>query len=280
MTYFSTAPKKQLEIAPGAVIPLIGLGTWPLVDREAADAVARGITNGYRHVDTAEKYGNEEAVGEGIRRAGIDRAELWVTSKLSLAGHSRTAVRTVYGEALKRLGLVYLDLFLIHWPNPGLDRYIETCAGLQDLVDEGLLRAWGVSNFKPAHLDRVAAEGLKPAVNQIQVDPHHLQRGQLEHHNALGIATGAYSPLGRAGAFLDHPAVTGPAARYGKTPAQVVLRWHLDSGRIVVPKSASDVRQRENLDVFDFVLTDSECAAINALDTGAGPRLDADEYGH
>ncbi|MBD8044815.1 aldo/keto reductase [Arthrobacter sp. Sa2BUA2] len=280
MSNAGTVSANQLELAPGAAIPLIGLGTWPLVGPEATDAVTRGIANGYRHVDTAEKYGNEDAVGEGIRRAGIDRAELWVTSKLSLAGHARSAVRTVYGEALKRMGLVYLDLFLIHWPNPQLDRYVETCAGLQDLVDDGLLRAWGVSNFKPTHLDRVAAEGLKPAVNQVQVDPHHLQRSQLEHHAARGIATAAYSPLGRAGAFLDHPAVTGPAAAYGKTPAQVVLRWHLDSGRVAVPKSASDARQRENLDVFDFALTDSECAAIDALDTGAGPRLDADEYGH
>ncbi|MCG2624440.1 aldo/keto reductase [Arthrobacter sp. I2-34] len=280
MTNNSTAEQARFELAPGAGIPMIGLGTWPLAGEAAADAVARGLTNGYRHVDTAEKYGNEDAVGEGIRRSGIDRSELWITSKLSVAGHSRTAVRTAYGQALERLGLEYLDLFLIHWPNPKLDRYVETCAGLQDLVDEGLLRTWGVSNFKPAHLDRVAAEGLKPAVNQVQVDPHHLQRGQLDHHAALGIATAAYSPLGRAGAFLDHPAVTGPAAAYGKTPAQVVLRWHLDSGRIAVPKSASDARQLENLDVFDFALTGGERAAIDALDTGTGPRLDADDYGH
>jgi 2,5-diketo-D-gluconate reductase A len=280
MTDSITAPQARLEIAPGAGIPMIGLGTWPLVGGEAADAVARGIANGYHHLDTAEKYGNEDGVGEGIRCSGIDRSELWVTSKLSLAGHSRTAVRTVYGAALGRLGLEYLDLFLIHWPNPKLDRYVETCAGLQDLVEEGLLRTWGVSNFKPAHLDRVAAEGLKPAVNQVQVDPHHLQRGQLEHNARLGIATAAYSPLGRAGDFLESPAITGPAAAHGKTPAQVVLRWHLDSGRIAVPKSASDARQLENLDVFDFALTDGERAAIDALDTGAGPRLDADEYGH
>lgn len=280
MTPNNTLRQTALEIAPGAAVPMIGLGTWPLVGEDAADAVARGIANGYRHVDTAQKYGNEDAVGEGIRRAGIGRSELWVTSKLSLPGHSRTAVRTAYAEALDRLGLEYLDLFLIHWPNPQLDRYVETCVGLQELVDEGALRSWGVSNFKPAHLDRVAAAGLKPAVNQIQVDPHHLQRSQLEHNAALGITTAAYSPLGRAGTFLEHPAVTGPAAAHGKTPAQVVLRWHLESGRIAVPKSASNDRQLENLNVFDFALTDGERSAIDALDTGAGPRLDADEYGH
>jgi 2,5-diketo-D-gluconate reductase A len=281
MTNTVTAgPGSTAEIAPGVRIPLIGLGTWPLAGEEAADAVARGIGNGYRHVDTAEKYGNEDGVGEGIRRCGIDRAELFVTSKLSRAGHSRTGVRTVYGQALARLGLEYLDLFLVHWPNPQLDRYVEACEGLQELVDEGLLRAWGVSNFKPAHLERVAAAGLVPAVNQVQVDPEHLQREQLAANARHGIATAAYSPLGRAGGFLADPAITGPAAAYGKAPAQVVLRWHVQSGRVAVPKSAADERQRQNLDVFGFALTGAELAAIDALDTGAGPRLDADVYGH
>lgn len=280
MTVSSTVLQASLDLASGTRIPMIGLGTWPLVGEEAADAVARGIANGYRHVDTAEKYGNEDAVGAGIRGSGVDRGALWVTSKLSVSGHSRTAARDAYGQALERLGLEYLDLFLVHWPNPQLDRYVETCAGLQDLVDEGLLRSWGVSNFKPAHLDAVVRAGLKPALNQIQVDPHHLQRSLLAHNESLGIATAAYSPLGRAGDFLSHPAIVEPAAAYGKTPAQVVLRWHLDSGRVAVPKSASDDRQLENLDVFDFSLTASERAAIDALDTGSGPRLDADSYGH
>ena len=275
-----TTNQPALELSPGALIPVIGLGTWPLLGEEATDSVTRGIANGYRHIDTAHSYGNEEAIGEGIARSGIDRSELWVTSKLSLPGHSRTGAAEVYAQALERLGLDYLDLFLVHWPNPGHDGYVESCQGLQDLVDAGRLRAWGVSNFKPAHLDRVHAAGLRPSLNQVQVDPAHLQSTQLRHHAARSIPTAAYSPLGRAGDFLKDPAITGPAATYSKTPAQIVLRWHLDSGRVAVPKSASDARQRENLDVFDFTLAPAELAAIDALDTGAGPRLDSDEYGH
>ncbi|MBV1777773.1 aldo/keto reductase [Paeniglutamicibacter sp. ABSL32-1] len=271
---------RELEIAPGVCTPMLGLGTWPLVGEEAADSVARGIANGYRHIDTAEKYGNEDAIGEGIRRSGIARDDLWVTSKLSLPGHSRAGAIHSYDAALGRMGLECLDLYLIHWPNPQLGGYVEACRGLQDLVDAGRLRAWGVSNFKATHLDEVLAAGLKPAVNQIQVDPQHPQSSLLEANAARGIATGAYSPLGRAGEFLSDPAITGPATAHAKTPAQIVLRWHLDAGRLAVPKSASDARQRENLDVFDFTLTAAERAGIDALDTGAGPRLDSDAYGH
>lgn len=270
----------DLEIAPGVRAPMLGLGTWPLLGEEAADSVARGIANGYRHLDTAQKYGNEDAVGEGIRRSGMAREQLWVTSKLSLPGHSRAGASNSYDAALKRMGLDYLDLYLIHWPNPQLGGYVEACRGLQDLVDAGRLRAWGVSNFKATHLDEVLAAGLKPAINQIQVDPQHLQKPLMETNAARGIATAAYSPLGRAGDFLLDPAITGPATAHSKTPAQIVLRWHLDAGRIAVPKSTSDARQRENLEVFDFTLAPAERAGIDALDTGAGPRLDSDEYGH
>ncbi|MDD0856813.1 aldo/keto reductase [Arthrobacter alpinus] len=279
MTSETSAPR-SLELANGLEIPMIGLGTWPLLGEEASDSVARGITNGYRHIDTAERYGNEEAIGAGIVRSGINRTELWVTSKLSLPAHSRTGAHRAYKQALERMGLEYLDLFLVHWPNPAHGQYVDACRGLQDLVDAGELRAWGVSNFKPAHLDEVLAEGLRPVINQVQVDPQHLQREQLAHHAALSLATGAYSPLGRAGRFLQDSAITTPATKHGKTPAQVVLRWHLDSGRVAVPKSASDKRQRENLDIFDFTLSSQELAAIDALDTGEGPRLDSDEYGH
>ncbi|MCW4464734.1 aldo/keto reductase [Glutamicibacter sp. MNS18] len=280
MTQHHTYSQQRIQLGEGISIPAIGLGTWPLTGEDATDAVARGIANGYRHVDTAHSYANEAAVGDGIARSGIRRDQLWVTSKLSLEGHSRTKVKDAYAGALERMGLDYLDLFLIHWPNPEHGRYVDTCQGLAELVADGALRAWGVSNFKPAHLDAVYAAGLRPSVNQVQVDPEHLQRAQLEHHRTLGLVTAAYSPLGRAGDFLEHPAITAAAARYGKSPAQVVLRWHVDSGRIAVPKSASDTRQRENLEIFDFTLSEDEISAINALDTGAGPRLDSDEYGH
>ena len=274
------ASTELLELAPGVMAPAIGLGTWPLLGQEAADCVARGISNGYRHIDTAEKYGNEEAVAEGIQRSGIARDQLWITSKLSLPGHSRTGAVQSYDEALARMKLDYLDLFLVHWPNPAVDGYVDACQGLQDLVDAGRLRAWGVSNFNADHLDKVLAVGLKPAINQIQVDPQHLQQGLLAANAARDIVTGAYSPLGRAGEFLADPAIGDAAQRHAKTPAQIVLRWHLDSGRIATPKSASDARQRENLEVFDFRLSATELAAIDALDTGAGPRLDPESYGH
>ncbi|MER8026768.1 aldo/keto reductase [Glutamicibacter protophormiae] len=269
-----------IELAPGLRIPAIGLGTWPLTGEEATDAVARALGNGYRHVDTAANYGNEQAVGAGIARAGVQRDQLWVTSKFNKEDHSRDGVAAAYERALELMGLDYLDLYLVHWPNPDQGTFVEACHGLEDLVQAGKLRSWGVSNFKQAHLQAVFDAGLRPVLNQVQVDPEHLQREQLEFHAQHRLTTVAYSPLGRAGDFLSHPAITAAAEQYGKTPAQIVLRWHLESGRIAVPKSASDVRQRENLEIFDFALTGQQVAAIDALDTGAGPRLDADSFGH
>lgn len=269
-----------LELTPGVHVPLIGLGTWPMTGEEAADAVARALGHGYRHVDTAESYGNEAAVGEGLRRSGVPREEVFLTTKLSKKWHSRTGVREACARASERLGVDGPDLLLIHWPNPWLGRFVETCEGLQELVDEGAVRAWGVSNFKPAHLRAVLDAGLRVPVNQVQVDPEHRQPAQLAFHRDHGIATAAYSPLGRGGAVLDSPALSGPAREHGVTPAQVVLRWHVQSGRIAVPKSGDDRRQRQNLDVFGFALTPEQVAAIDALDTGAPVRLDPDEYGH
>jgi 2,5-diketo-D-gluconate reductase A len=268
------------ELAPGVVIPLIGLGTWPMTGEEATDTVARAITNGYRHIDTAENYDNEEAVGEGIRRSGIARGDLFLTTKFNKQWHGRAGVREAFDAAARRLGTEYLDLFLIHWPNPAQGRFVEAAEGLTRLAEEGLIRCWGVSNFKPTHLRELQAAGLEIPINQVQIDPEHQQLNQLAFHREHGIATAAYSPLGRNGGFLSAPAVTGPAGEYGKTPAQVVLRWQVQSGRVAIPKSADDRRQRENLDVFGFALTEAEMAGIDALDTGAPPRLDSDEFGH
>jgi 2,5-diketo-D-gluconate reductase A len=268
------------ELVPGVRVPLIGLGTWPLMGEDAAAAVAQAIAAGYRHIDTAENYANEAAVGEGIRRSGIERGELFLTTKFNTRWHSRQGVRDAFGQAVKRLGTDYLDLFLVHWPNPAQGRFVEACQGLQELVDEGSVRAWGVSNFKPAHLRRVHDAGLEVPLNQVQIDPEHGQPGQLACHRDHGILTAAYSPLGRNGAFLSHPAVSGPARDLGKTPAQIVLRWHVQHGRVAVPKSADHERQRENLDVFSFALTQEQLDAIDALETGAAPRLDSDTYFH
>ncbi|AXJ09129.1 aldo/keto reductase [Arthrobacter sp. PM3] len=268
------------EFTPGVRIPLIGLGTWPLTGEDAAAAVAQAIRNGYRHIDTAENYANEAAVGEGIRRSGIDRGLLFLTTKFNTEWHGRDKVRAAFGHAVKRLGTDYLDLFLVHWPNPAQGRFVEACEGLQRLVDEGSIRAWGVSNFKPAHLELLAGAGLQVPLNQVQIDPEHGQPGQLAYHRDHGILTAAYSPLGRNGAFLGHPAITGPARDLGKTPAQVVLRWHVQHGRVAIPKSANPERQRENLDVYSFSLSAKQVAAVDALDTGAPPRLDSDTFFH
>lgn len=276
----TTAEITTAELAPLVHIPLIGLGTWPLTGEAASAAVAQAIGNGYRHIDTAENYANEAAVGEGIRRSGIERGDLFLTTKFNTAWHGRTGVREALGRAVERLGTDYLDLFLVHWPNPKQGRFIEACQGLQDLVNDGSIRAWGVSNFKPAHLRLVQDAGLAVPLNQVQVDPEHGQPAQLAYHREHEIVTAAYSPLGRNGSFLSHPAVSGPARKLGKTPAQIILRWHVQHGRVAVPKSADNQRQRENLDVFGFALTQQQMAAIDALETGAPPRLDSDTYFH
>lgn len=268
------------EIANGVRVPLIGLGTWPLRGEDAAAAVSQAISNGYRHIDTAENYANESAVGEGIRRSGIARSELFLTTKFNTRWHSRSGVREAFGNSVQQLGTDYLDLFLVHWPNPAQGRYVDACEELQNLVDDGSIRAWGVSNFKPSHLMAVQGAGLAVPLNQVQVDPEHGQPEQLAYHRGHGIVTAAYSPLGRSGGFLSHPAVDGPAKELGKTPAQIVLRWHVQHGRVAVPKSADSQRQQQNLDVFNFRLNQQHMAAIDALETGAAPRLDSDTYFH
>ena len=276
----TTGQNTTAELIPGVHIPLIGLGTWPMVGEDAAAAVSQAIANGYRHLDTAENYGNEEAVGEGIRRSGIDRGHLFLTTKFNTRWHGRTGVRQAFAEATRRLGTDYLDLFLVHWPNPAHGRFVEACEGLQQLMDEGCIRSWGVSNFKPGHLQQVQDAGLRVPLNQVQVDPEHGQPAQLAYHAGQGMVTAAYSPLGRNGHFLSNPAITGPALDLGKTPAQIVLRWHVQHGRVAIPKSADHRRQRENLDVFSFALTQPQLEAIDALETGAPPRLDSDTYFH
>ncbi|MCI9888956.1 aldo/keto reductase [Micrococcales bacterium 31B] len=267
-------------LAPGVQIPLIGLGTWPLRGEEASRAVAHALELGYQHVDTAENYQNEEAVGEGIRRSGIDRDDIFITTKFNTEWHSRDGVREAFARSARRLGVDYLDLLLVHWPNPQQGRFVEACEGLQALADQGLIRSWGVSNFKPEHLDLVMDTGLRVPINQVQIDPTTSQPELLAYHREHAIQTAAYSPLGRGAGFLDAPALTVPAAELGKTPAQVALRWHMQHGRVAVPKSADPTRQRQNLEVFDFALTSKQMLAIDALESGAPARLDSDVFFH
>lgn len=269
-----------LTLAGGAQMPVLALGTWPMNDAETADAVDSALRSGYRHIDTAENYGNERGVGEGLRRSGIPREEVFLTTKFNRAHHSVDGARAACEASLQRLGVEQLDLLLVHWPNPDQDRYVDAVRGLAALREEGLIRAFGVSNFTQPHLARVIDAGFLPEVNQIQLDPEHGRAELLRVHRELRIATTAYTPLGRAGAFLADPAITAAAAAHGKTAAQVVLRWHVQQGIAAAPKSANPERQRENLDIFDFALSDAEMAAISALDVGAPLHHDPEEFGH
>lgn len=269
-----------ITLAGGARMPVLALGTWPMNDAETADAVDSALRSGYRHIDTAENYGNERGVGEGLRRSGIPRDEVFVTTKFNRIHHSVDGARTACEASLQRLGLEQLDLLLVHWPNPDQDRYVDAVRGLAALREEGLIRAFGVSNFTQPHLARVIDAGFLPEVNQIQLDPEHGRAELLRVHRELGIATTAYTPLGRAGAFLADSAIAGAAAAHGKTAAQVVLRWHVQQGIAAAPKSANPERQRENLDIFDFRLTDAEVHAIDSLDQGDARLTDSETFGH
>lgn len=273
-------PAPTLTLANGVPMPQLGLGTWPMNDAEAAVAVARALNIGYRLLDTAENYQNEKGVGEGIRKSGISRGEVFVTSKFNRQWHSVAGARQACEASLERLGLDYLDLFLIHWPNPDQDRYLEAFEGLLRLQEAGLVRAIGTSNFKPAHLERLFAAGFAPQVNQIQLDPYHHRDDLVAIHRARGIVTETWSPLGRGSQMLADPAIAAAAERHGRTPAQVVLRWHVQHGFVPAPRSSNPQRLAENLAVFDFALDAVEMAALDALDRPDPTMFDADSFGH
>ncbi|UKA75809.1 aldo/keto reductase [Arthrobacter sp. FW306-07-I] len=271
-----------IELNDGNRIPQLGLGTWPLDDEQVAAAVVQAVEAGYRHIDTAVKYGNERGVGNGIRASGVDRSELFITTKLDgeYQGHDR-AVTGLEGS-LKRLGLDYVDLLLIHWPLPGRDQYVSTWQTFERLQAEGKVRSIGVSNFKPAHLERLMAEtDAVPAVNQIQLSPAITRTAEREFHARHGIVTESYSPLGGSGAgLLSAPVLSQLAEKHGKTPGQLVLRWHIQNGLVTIPKSASPERMAENLDVFDFALDPQDLAELSVLDEGPGAGNDSDKTGH
>ncbi len=272
------APSVQLY--GGARIPLLGLGTWPLDDDAAAETVDLAIRTGYRLIDTAENYRNEKGVGEGIRRSGVPREELFVTTKFNREHHSRDGVQRAFEASAKLLGLDYIDLLLVHWPNPAQGRYVEAVQGIAALQEQGLVRAVGTSNFKPAHLQEVLDAGLVPDVNQIQLDPQRPRIEERAFHNEHGIVTQSWSPLGQGGDLLDQPGLVAIAQAHGRTPAQVVLRWHVQQGLVAIPKSSNPNRLAQNLDVFDFELSGAELASIYLLDSGEADIIDSDESGH
>jgi len=274
----------SIPLNTGATIPQVGLGTWPLDDAQAADAVAAAIEVGYRHIDTATKYGNEAGVGEGIRRSGVAREELFVTTKLD--GQFQGDDRAIGGTraALERLGTSYVDLLLIHWPLPARDEFVSTWRTFEKLHADGLARAIGVSNFKPAHLDRLIAEtSIVPAVNQIQISPAITRLEQRAYDDAHGIVTQSWSPLGGGSgvrSLLESPAIVQVAERLGRTPAQVVLRWHVQQGLVVIPKSSDPTRLAQNLDLFTFELSPDDMASLATLDEGPDAGVDSDVSGH
>jgi 2,5-diketo-D-gluconate reductase A len=273
-----------IPLNTGATIPQVGLGTWPLDNAQAADTVVAAIEVGYRHIDTATRYGNEAGVGDGIHRSAIARGELFVTTKLD--GEFQGGDRAIDGlrAALDRLGTSYVDLLLIHWPLPGRDEYVSTWRTFERLQADGLTRAIGVSNFKPAHLDRLAAEtSVVPAVNQIQLSPAITRLEQRAYNAAHGIVTQSWGPLGGergAGSLLAEPAIVDIATRLDRTPAQVVLRWHVQQGLLVIPKSTDPQRLAHNLDVFSFDLSSDDMAALATLDQGPDAGVDSDTTGH
>ncbi|WP_164234024.1 aldo/keto reductase [Microbacterium hydrocarbonoxydans] len=250
----------------GIEMPQLGFGVFQVPDAETTAAVSAAIRAGYRSIDTAAIYGNEAGVGRAIAESGIARDDLFVTSKVWVSDHGFDSTLRAYDEALDRLGLDWLDLYLIHWPTPERGTYPETWRALERLYAEGRVGAIGVSNFEPEHLERIATEsGIVPAVNQVELHPALQNRAVVAANSARGIVTEAWSPLAQ-GAVLGEQSVADIAARHGKTPAQIVLRWHLQQGRVVIPKSVTPARIAENIDVFDFELAAEELAAIDLLE--------------
>jgi 2,5-diketo-D-gluconate reductase A len=269
------------QLNDGSSLPAIGFGTYPLKGADGVAAVRSALEVGYRLLDTAVNYENESDVGEAIRQSGIPRDQIQVTSKIPGRHHGYDdAVRSTH-ESLERLGLDYLDLHLIHWPNPSVGRYPEAWRALVDLREKGLVRSIGVSNFSAGHLERIIDEtGVTPAVNQIELHPYFPQSVMREVNEGYGIRTESWSPLGKRQAPFTEPPVAEAAERHGVTPGQVILRWQVQLGSVPIPKSAAPERQRQNLEVFGFELTDEEVAAITALGRADGRLFGGDPDTH
>lgn len=250
----------------GVLIPQLGFGTYKLPPVQTREVVLRALEAGYRHVDTAQMYRNEAAVGRAVLDSGLPRDEIFVTSKLNNAFHAYDEAHAAFDRTLDDLGFEHVDLFLIHWPLPAFGRFVEAWRALEEIYASGRARSIGVSNFQPHHLDRILAEGtVVPAVNQVELHPYLVQHEVRAYDAAHGIVTEAWSPLGR-GRVLEDEEVLRIAADLGRTPAQVVLRWHVQRGDVVIPKSATPARIAENAAIFDFVLDEAAMAAITALD--------------
>ena len=262
-------------------MPRLGLGTGPLRGDDAAKIVTGALDAGYRLLDTAFAYRNEELVGRGLKASVVPREDVFVTTKFNGQSHSVAGAQQAFADSARLLGVDYIDLLMIHWPLPAQDQYVDAWRGLIKLLEKGDVRAIGMSNFKPAHIDRLLTEtGVTPDVNQIQLNPS-LARVEIRAYNAEhGIITESWSPLGSGSDLLAEPVITKLAERYEKTPGQIVLRWHMELGLVAIPKSSSPERLRANLDVFDFALSAEDVDAISGLDRGESAATDSDTSGH
>jgi 2,5-diketo-D-gluconate reductase A len=272
----SSEPAPTRPMSDGNTIPMLGLGTWPMDDDEAFAAIGDGFRAGYRLVDTAARYGNEAGVGRAVGASGLPREELFITTKLAGAQHGRREAMTGLDESLARLRLEYVDLYLIHWPLPMVGKYVETWEALIELRGQGKARSIGVSNFTPAQIDElVERTGVQPVVNQVELHPEFSQQKLRAWHEARAIVTEAYSPLAPDTDLLHDPGIAEVAAAHGRTPAQVILRWHIQIGAVPIPKSADPARLRQNLDVFGFELDAGQMAVLDAVNldnrTGGDP---------
>jgi diketogulonate reductase-like aldo/keto reductase len=268
----------EVALNDGATIPQIGFGVWQVLQEEAAAVVGEALRVGYRHVDTAQAYGNERGVGDAVRTSGLPRGSVFVTTKCSNDAHGRDASIQALEQSLERLGLDYVDLYLIHWPQPSRDRYVETWEGFVEARERGLTRSIGVSNFHEPHLQRIiSATGVVPAVDQIELHPRLTQRPLVAATRRLGVQVEAWSPLA-SGEILREESLAGIARVHGKTVAQVVIRWHLQLEHIVIPKSVTPARIAENFEVFDFELSPDELSRIDALNRDSRTGSNPDEF--
>jgi 2,5-diketo-D-gluconate reductase A len=279
----SSSQIPHIVLNDGSLIPQIGLGVFGPDDLGAAAAVEIALQSGYRLIDTAEQYENELGVGEGIRRSGIPRGEVYLTTKFGHAAHGYQEATAAIERSLTRLGVDYIDLYLLHWPLTKLDKYVETWKAMEEFIEDGRVRSIGVANFREHHLERLMGEtSVVPAVNQIELHPAHLQLQLREFNARHSITTMAWSPLGGNpfghGNVLDNPIIESIALKYGKTPAQVIIRWHLDRNNVVIPKTVTSSRMKENIEVFDFSLSNDDAAALAGMEEGGPNPYDPDLF--
>jgi len=269
----------NIRLNNGVRIPQFGFGVFQVPPADTADAVREAFAAGYRHIDTAQGYNNEAGVGAAIKDSGLPRDEVFVTTKLNNQGHGYDSAIAGLERSLTELGLEHVDLYLIHWPLPHLDRFVQTWQGFEKVLTDGKARSIGVSNFTVAHLDRLAKEtDTVPAVNQIELHPLFTQTELRKYHAEHGIGTEAWAPIAQ-GAVLGDPTLAKLAEKYGRSPAQVVLRWHVQIGNIVFPKSVNPDRMRENINVFDFELSGEDLAAVEGLNRDQRNGPDPDTFG-